>query len=169
MRSPYLHWWLTYGYSIIGRRTPPPPPCMSSSIIGERGRGPWTEEARWKFSISVQKFQYLTPIVVSFDFSYNWHYRNSKRLRATHNSNPPNVPVSIVGSLGHAGWKDLTDCCYVWPPGEVSLLWFNSLTLDGVRACSLIHLDRGADISRNEDVYQRFVVVCVIAWHLNNI
>ena len=50
-----------------------------------RGRGPWSEEACWKLSISRQKCQYLTPIVSSFDFSYKWHFQNRKILRKWHN------------------------------------------------------------------------------------
>ena len=37
------------------------------------GGGPGSEEARWKPSISGQKWEYLTPIVLSLDFSYKWH------------------------------------------------------------------------------------------------
>ena len=50
-----------------------------------RGRGPWSEEACWKLSISRQKCQYLTPTVSSFDFSYKWHFQNRKILRKWHN------------------------------------------------------------------------------------
>ena len=54
--------------------------------------GPWSEEARWKLLISEQKSQFCPPIVSSFDLSYKWHYKNSKRLRKPHNPvNPPNV------------------------------------------------------------------------------
>ena len=46
-----------------------------------RGCGPWSKEAYWKLSISGQKWQYLTQIVLAFDFSDKWHYKNNKRKR----------------------------------------------------------------------------------------
>ena len=58
---------------------------MFSSIMARLQGGVVFEQACWKLSISGQKCHYLTLVALSFDFSYKWHYKNSKRLRKTYN------------------------------------------------------------------------------------
>ena len=52
---------------------------MCLTDIMARGRGPRGEEDCSKLSISGPKYHYLTLVVLSFDFNYKWHYKNSKK------------------------------------------------------------------------------------------
>ena len=68
-----------------------------------RGRGPWSAEAPWNLNLMSGQTCHIimTPIVLSFESSHKWRYKNSKRLRIkTHN--PPMQCVSYITRLfGH--------------------------------------------------------------------